>query len=121
MTRCCTTPPSAAFCLRQSFASGVCHLPICADAKMGRIVEVLLCRDSPPDKFALRSRGLAMDTTAAVLVLIAVVLGGAIGSALFGPLVDHGWHRLFLAICGVSLLVLGGFAVRLLEVSPADV
>jgi predicted MFS family arabinose efflux permease len=59
--------------------------------------------------------------TAVALFAFFLFLGGAIGSALFGPLVDHGWHRLFLAICGVSLLVLGGFAVRLLEVSPADV
>jgi predicted MFS family arabinose efflux permease len=58
--------------------------------------------------------------TAVALFAFFLFLGGAIGSALFGPLVDHGWHRLFLAICGVSLLVLGAFAVRLLEVSPAD-
>jgi predicted MFS family arabinose efflux permease len=58
--------------------------------------------------------------TAVALFAFFLFLGGAIGSALFGPLVDHGWHRLFLMICGVSLLVLGAFAVRLLEVSPAD-
>ena len=58
--------------------------------------------------------------TAVALFAFFLFVGGAIGSALFGPLVDHGWHRLFLAICGVSLLVLGAFAVRLLEVSPVD-
>ncbi len=58
--------------------------------------------------------------TAVALFAFFLFLGGALGSALFGPLVEHGWHRLFLMICGVSLLVLGGFAVRLLEVSPAD-
>jgi hypothetical protein len=35
--------------------------------------------------------------------------------------VDHGWHRLFLMICGLSLLVLGALAVRLLGASPGDV
>jgi predicted MFS family arabinose efflux permease len=58
--------------------------------------------------------------TAVALFAFFLFVGGAIGSAVFGPLVDHGWHRLFLAICGVSLLVLGAFAVRLLGVSPAD-
>jgi len=58
--------------------------------------------------------------TAVALFAFFLFVGGAIGSALFGPLVDHGWHRLFLAICGVSLLVLGAFAVRLLGASPVD-
>ncbi len=44
--------------------------------------------------------------------------GGSIGSAVLGPLVDHGWHRLFLAICGLSLLGLGAAATRLLDRSP---
>ena len=35
-------------------------------------------------------------------------LGGALGTAAFGPLVDAGWHRLFLLICGLGLLLLGG-------------
>ena len=58
--------------------------------------------------------------TAVALFAFFLFVGGAIGSALFGPLVDHGWHRLFLASCGVSLLVLGAFAVRLLGASPVD-
>ena len=56
--------------------------------------------------------------TAVALFAFFLFIGGALGSALFGPLVDHGWHRLFLAICGVSLLVLGAFAVRLLGAAP---
>ncbi len=56
--------------------------------------------------------------TAVALFAFFLFIGGALGSALFGPLVDHGWHRLFLAICGVSLLVLGIFAVRLLGAAP---
>ena len=48
-------------------------------------------------------------------------LGGALGSAAFGPLVDAGWHRLFLLICGLGLLLLGGLAVRLLGASPRAV
>jgi predicted MFS family arabinose efflux permease len=56
--------------------------------------------------------------TAVALFAFFLFVGGAAGSALFGPLVDHGWHRLFLAICGVSLLALGGFAVALLEAAP---
>jgi predicted MFS family arabinose efflux permease len=58
--------------------------------------------------------------TAVALFAFFLFLGGAVGAALFGPLVDHGWHRLFLAICGVSLLVLGALAVRLLGGSPVD-
>ena len=59
--------------------------------------------------------------TAVALFAFFLFLGGAIGSAIFGPLVDHGWHRLFLMICGLSLLVLGVLAVRLLGASPDDV
>jgi predicted MFS family arabinose efflux permease len=59
--------------------------------------------------------------TAVALFAFFLFLGGAIGSAIFGPLVDHGWHRLFLMICGLSLLVLGALAVRLLGASPDDV
>jgi YNFM family putative membrane transporter len=59
--------------------------------------------------------------TAIALFAFFLFMGGALGSALFGPLVDHGWHRLFLAICGVSLLVLGAFAVRLLGAAPDTV
>jgi predicted MFS family arabinose efflux permease len=56
--------------------------------------------------------------TAVALFAFFLFLGGALGSALFGPLVDHGWHRLFLLICGLSLLALGALAVRLLGTSP---
>ncbi len=59
--------------------------------------------------------------TAVALFAFFLFLGGALGSAIFGPLVDHGWHRLFLMICGLSLLVLGALAVRLLGISPDDV
>lgn len=62
------------------------------------------------------ARGMAV-----ALFAFCLFLGGSIGAALFGPLVDHGWHRLFLGICGVSLLGLGGAAVRLLgRVSDAS-
>jgi predicted MFS family arabinose efflux permease len=57
--------------------------------------------------------------TAVALFAFCLFLGGAIGSALFGPLVDHGWHRLFLAICAVSLLSLGVLSVRLLGAAPS--
>jgi len=56
--------------------------------------------------------------TAVALFAFCLFLGGAIGSAAFGPVVDHGWHRLFLAFCGVSLLALGAMAVRLLGATP---
>ena len=56
--------------------------------------------------------------TAVALFAFFLFLGGALGSAIFGPLVDHGWHRLFLVICGLGLLVLGGLAVLLLGASP---
>ena len=56
--------------------------------------------------------------TAVALFAFFLFLGGAIGSAIFGPLVDHGWHRLFLMICGLSLLGLGGLAVLLLGATP---
>jgi predicted MFS family arabinose efflux permease len=56
--------------------------------------------------------------TALALFAFCLFLGGSVGSALFGPLVDHGWHRLFLAICGVSLLGLGAVSVRLLRRPP---
>jgi len=56
--------------------------------------------------------------TAVALFAFWLFMGGAIGAALFGPLVDAGWHRAFLAICGVSLLGLGALAVRLLAVPP---
>ena len=52
--------------------------------------------------------------TAVALFAFCLFLGGSVGSAAFGPLVARGWHRLFLAICGVSLLALGALAVRLL-------
>jgi predicted MFS family arabinose efflux permease len=56
--------------------------------------------------------------TAVALFAFFLFLGGAIGSALFGPLVDYGWHRVFLAICGVSLVGLGGLAVLFLGAAP---
>lgn len=56
--------------------------------------------------------------TAVALFAFSLFMGGALGAAAFGPLVDHGWHRLFLGICGVSLLALGGVAVRLLGHAP---
>jgi predicted MFS family arabinose efflux permease len=56
--------------------------------------------------------------TAVALFALCLFLGGALGSAVFGPLIDHGWHRLFLVTCGLSLLALGGLAVRLLGESP---
>ena len=56
--------------------------------------------------------------TAVALFAFFLFMGGAIGSAIFGPLVDYGWHRLFLMICGLSLLGLGGLAVLLLGASP---
>jgi len=57
--------------------------------------------------------------TAVALFAFCLFLGGAVGSAVFGPLVDHGFHRLFLAICAGSLLTLGAVSVRLLGVAPA--
>ena len=42
--------------------------------------------------------------TAVALFAFFLFLGGALGSAIFGPLVDHGWHRLFLVICGLGCL-----------------
>jgi hypothetical protein len=45
------------------------------------------------------------------LFALCLFLGGAAGAAAFGPLVDHGWHRLFLAICGTGLVVLAGVVV----------
>jgi hypothetical protein len=33
-------------------------------------------------------------------------------------LVDHGWQRLYLAFCGVSLHALGALAVRLPGATP---
>jgi predicted MFS family arabinose efflux permease len=68
-----------------------------------------------------RSTELAPEArgTAVALFAFFLFLGGALGTAIFGPLVDHGWHRLFLAICGVSLLVLGALAVRLLGGAPS--
>jgi predicted MFS family arabinose efflux permease len=57
--------------------------------------------------------------TAVALFAFCLFLGGAVGSAAFGPIVDHGWHRLFLAFCGVSLLALGALAVRLLGAAPS--
>jgi predicted MFS family arabinose efflux permease len=54
--------------------------------------------------------------TAVALFALCLFLGGAVGSAIFGPLVDHGWHRLFLATCGVGLLVLA--AVIVARLSP---
>jgi predicted MFS family arabinose efflux permease len=56
--------------------------------------------------------------TAIALFALFLFLGGALGAALFGPLIDHGWHRLFLATCGLSLLGLGALAVGLLGAGP---
>ena len=56
--------------------------------------------------------------TAVALFAFCLFLGGAVGSAAFGPIVDHGWHRPFLAFCGMSLLALGAMAVRLLGATP---
>lgn len=57
--------------------------------------------------------------TAIALFALFLFLGGALGAAVFGPLIDHGWHRLFLATCGLSLVVLGALAVGLLGAPPA--
>ena len=65
-------------------------------------------------ELAPEARGMAV-----ALFAFCLFLGGAIGAAAFGPLVEHGWHRLFLGICGVSLLGLGAVAVRLLG-RPSD-
>ena len=56
--------------------------------------------------------------TAVALFAFFLFFGGSVGSAAFGPLVDQGWHRLFLAICGLSLLGLGAVSVRLLRRAP---
>lgn len=56
--------------------------------------------------------------TAVALFAFFLFLGGALGSAIFGPLVDHGWHQLFLVICGLGLLALGGLSALLLGASP---
>jgi predicted MFS family arabinose efflux permease len=56
--------------------------------------------------------------TAVALFAFCLFLGGALGAAAFAPLVDAGWHRVFLAICGTSLLGLGGLAARLLGAAP---
>jgi len=62
-------------------------------------------------ELAPEARGRAL-----ALFAFALFLGGAVGSAAFGPLVARGWHRLFLVLCGGSLLGLGGLVVRLLRV-----
>lgn len=64
-----------------------------------------------------RATELAPEARGTAIALFALVLflGGAVGSAAFAPLVDHGWHRLFLACCGVSLLGLGAVAPRVLR------
>jgi len=59
--------------------------------------------------------------TAVALFAFFLFLGGALGAAMLGPLVEHGWHRAFLLVCGVSLLVLGGLAVGLLGAAPDPV
>jgi predicted MFS family arabinose efflux permease len=56
--------------------------------------------------------------TAVALFALVLFLGGALGSAAFGPLVDRGWHRLFLTSCGLSLLALGALAIRVLARPP---
>ena len=56
--------------------------------------------------------------TAVALFAFCLFMGGSVGSAAFGPLVAHGWHRLFLAICGGSLLALGALALTLLGRPP---
>lgn len=58
--------------------------------------------------------------TAVALFAFFLFLGGALGSAAFGPLVAAGWHRLFLAICGGCLLGLGACAVPLLGRASAE-
>jgi predicted MFS family arabinose efflux permease len=64
-----------------------------------------------------RATELAPEARGTAIALFALVLflGGAVGSAVFAPLVDHGWHRLFLACCGASLLAVGAVAVRVLQ------
>jgi predicted MFS family arabinose efflux permease len=56
--------------------------------------------------------------TAVALFAFCLFMGGSVGSAAFGPLVAHGWHRLFLGICGGSLLALGALALTLLGRAP---
>jgi predicted MFS family arabinose efflux permease len=57
--------------------------------------------------------------TAVSLFAFVLFLGGAVGTALFAPLIARGSHRLFLALCGGSLLALGALAVWLLDAPPA--
>ena len=56
--------------------------------------------------------------TGVALFAFCLFLGGSLGAAIFGPLVDHGWHRLFLAICGTSLVAIGAVVVPLLGRAP---
>ncbi len=56
--------------------------------------------------------------TAVALFAFCLFMGGSVGSAVFGPLVTYGWHRLFLGICGASLLGLGGLTLPLLGRPP---
>lgn len=56
--------------------------------------------------------------TAVALFAFCLFMGGSVGSAAFGPLVAHGWHRFFLGICGVSLLGLGALVPTLLRRTP---
>jgi predicted MFS family arabinose efflux permease len=57
--------------------------------------------------------------TAVALFAFFLFLGASLGAALFGPLVDHGWHRTFLLICGTSLVALGGAVVGVLGPHPS--
>jgi predicted MFS family arabinose efflux permease len=70
-----------------------------------------------------RATELAPDArgTAVALFALSLFMGGSVGSAVFGPLVEHGWHRLFLSICGLTLLGLGALAVQLLRRAPEAV
>ena len=56
--------------------------------------------------------------TAVALFAFSLFMGGSVGSAALGPLVAHGWHRLFLGICGASLLGLGVLTLPLLRRPP---
>jgi predicted MFS family arabinose efflux permease len=57
-------------------------------------------------------------STAVAIFALCLFLGGAVGSAAFGPLVDAGWHGPFLLTCGLGLLALTGAVACLLGREP---